>query len=84
MTPNDIAEHFHTSRQAISKHLRILTECNLVSSEPRGRTIFYSLEVKKMQEIDQWIAQFRQYWENKFDQLDLLLQNLNNNAKTTI
>src|SRR5205823_4034771 len=48
MTPNAIAEHFHTSRQAVSKHLRILTECELVTQEQRGREIFYSLEIEKM------------------------------------
>lgn len=47
MTPNAIAEHFDTTRQAISKHLRILTECELVQQKQEGREIYYQLEVKK-------------------------------------
>ena len=47
MTPNALAENFHTSRQAISKHLRILTECELVKQEQQGREIYYQLELKK-------------------------------------
>lgn len=73
MTPNAIAEHFDTTRQAVSKHLRILTECELVKQEQKGREIYYSLEIDKMKEIDQWIEQFRKIWETKFNQLDNLL-----------
>ena len=73
MTPNAIADHFDSSRQAVSKHLRILTECQLVKQEQKGREIFYLLEVDKMKEIDQWLEQFRKIWGNRFDQLDELL-----------
>jgi DNA-binding transcriptional ArsR family regulator len=73
MTPNAIAEHFDTSRQAVSKHLRILTECELVTQEQKGREIFYSLEIEKMKEIDEWMEQYRKIWEGRFDQLDDLL-----------
>ncbi len=73
MTPNTIAENFNTTRQAISKHLRILTECQLVKQEYNGREIYYSLKVEKMKEIDQWIEQFRKIWETRFNQLDHLL-----------
>jgi DNA-binding transcriptional ArsR family regulator len=73
MTPNAIAEHFDTSRQAISKHLRILTECELVNQKQEGREIYYSLEIKKMKEIDNWLQQFRKIWESRFNQLDTLL-----------
>lgn len=76
MTPNAIAEHFHSSRQAVSKHLRILTECELVKQEQKGREIYYQLELEKMQEIDQWLERFRQIWESKFNQLDDLLDNM--------
>ena len=69
MTPNAIAEHFHTSRQAVSKHLRILTECELVKQEHQGREIYYSLEIEKMKEIDCWLEQYRKFWETRFDQL---------------
>lgn len=73
MTPNAIAEHFDTSRQAVSKHLKILTECELVAQEQSGREIYYSLEIEKMKEIDLWLEQFRKIWEDRFNQLDDLL-----------
>ncbi len=73
MTPNAIAEHFHSSRQAVSKHLRILTECELVSQKQEGREIYYQLEINKMKEIDKWLNQFRKIWETRFNQLDQVL-----------
>ncbi|GEP97030.1 ArsR/SmtB family transcription factor [Chitinophaga cymbidii] len=78
MTPNAIAEHFDTTRQAVSKHLRILTECELVKQEHRGREIYYQLEVSKMKEIDKWLEQFRKIWEGRFKQLDNLLLTIKN------
>lgn len=76
MTPNAIAEHFDTSRQAVSKHLRILTECELLHHDNRGREIYYSLELEKMKEIDIWLEQFRKIWESRYQQLDTLLDRL--------
>ena len=73
MTPNAIAENFNTTRQAVSKHLRILTECQLVKQEQQGREIYYSLEIEKMQEIDKWINELRKIWETRFNQLDDVL-----------
>ena len=81
MTPNAIAENFNTTRQAVSKHLRILTECELVKQEQKGREIYYSLEIEKMKEIDQWVEQFKKIWETRFDQLDQLLSTLKNKKK---
>lgn len=74
MTPNAIAEHFDTSRQAVSKHLRILAECEVVSQEQRGREIYYQLEVEKMREIDEWLEQYRRIWETRYEQLDEVLE----------
>lgn len=74
MTPNAIAEHFETSRQAVSKHLRILTECEIVKQEQRGREIYYSLEIDKMKEIDEWLEQYRKIWETRFEQLGEVLE----------
>ena len=73
MTPNALAENFNSTRQAVSKHLRILSECELVKQEQKGREIYYSLEIEKMKEIDQWLEQFKKIWETKFNQLDNLL-----------
>lgn len=76
MTPNSIADNFNTTRQAVSKHLRILTECELVKQEQKGREIYYSLQIEKMKEIDKWLEQFRKIWETRFNQLDDLLEQL--------
>jgi DNA-binding transcriptional ArsR family regulator len=73
MTPNALAEHFDTTRQAVSKHLRILTECELVKQEHQGREIYYQLEIEKMKEIDKWLEQYRKIWEIRFSQLDDVL-----------
>lgn len=81
MTPNAIAEHFDTSRQAVSKHLRILAECELVRQEQKGREIYYSLEIEKMKEIDEWLEQYRKIWEARYEQLDALLAELKQQDK---
>lgn len=81
MTPNAIAEHFDTSRQAISKHLKVLTECEIVKKAPSGREIYYQLEVSKMDEIDKWLKQFKKIWEDRFNQLDHVLLTIKNNKK---
>jgi DNA-binding transcriptional ArsR family regulator len=81
MTPNALAEHFDTSRQAVSKHLRILTECELVKQEYQGREIYYQLEINRMKEIDKWIEQFRKIWETRFNQLDKVLSTLKKQKK---
>jgi DNA-binding transcriptional ArsR family regulator len=83
MTPNAIAENFHTTRQAVSKHLRILTECELVKQEQQGREIYYSLEIKKMKEIDKWLNQYKKLWETRLNQLDNVLSNLSANRQAT-
>ena len=81
MTPNALAENFHTSRQAISKHLRILTECELVKQEQQGREIYYSLEIEKMKDIDKWLVQFRKIWEIRFNRLDKILLTIKKQKK---
>jgi len=81
MTPNALAEHFDTTRQAVSKHLRILTECQLVKQEQQGREIYYQLERTKMQEIEKWLEQFKKLWESRFNELDNVLATLKNQKK---
>ena len=81
MTPNALAEHFNTSRQAVSKHIKILTECELVKQEQQGREIYYSLEIEKMKEIDKWLDQFRKIWETRFNQLDNVLSTMKKQKK---
>ena len=60
MTPNDIALNFDTTRQAVSKHIKILNESGLLEKEIRGREIYYSLKIERMKEFDIWLEQFRQ------------------------
>lgn len=76
MTPNALAEHFNTSRQAVSKHIKILTECEAVKQEQTGREIHYHFNAQKMKEVDQWLDHFRKLWEDRYDQLDDLLKDL--------
>jgi DNA-binding transcriptional ArsR family regulator len=76
MTPNTIAVHFGSSRQAVSKHIQILAECGAVDQDQRGREIYYKLNIDKMKEIDHWMEAFRKLWEIRFDQLDNLLNDL--------
>jgi len=76
MTPNAIAAHFAITRQAVSKHLQILNDCELITQQRLGREIHYQLKVEKMKEIDRWLEQFRGVWESKFNQLDELFDTL--------
>lgn len=76
MTPNALAEHFDTSRQAVSKHIKILTECRLVEQEVNGREIYYHFNPEKMKEVADWLAPFQKLWEDRFDRLDTILLNM--------
>ena len=81
MTPNALAEHFDTTRQAVSNHIKILAECQLVKQEITGREIYYHFNPKKMKEVADWIEPFRKMWEVRFDKLDILLKNLKTKEK---
>ncbi|WP_126970442.1 ArsR/SmtB family transcription factor [Gynurincola endophyticus] len=78
MTPNDLATHFKTTRQAVSKHLQVLADCDLVKQEPQGRTIVYHLQSEKMKEIEVWLEKFRSLLDKRFGQLDQVLEQLKN------
>lgn len=81
LTPNAVAEEFNTSRQAVSKHIQILTECELVKQERRGREIYYHINPTKVKEIDKWVEQFKKMLETQFSQLDDVLANLKKQKK---
>ena len=81
MTPNALAEEFNTSRQAVSRHIQILTECELVKQEQKGREIYYHINAGKMKEVDKWTAQFKKIFETQFRQLDDLLSTLKKQKK---
>ena len=76
LTPNAMAEKFDMSRQAVSKHIKVLQECELIKPEHSGREIYYHFNPKKMQEFDNWIARLRKMWETQFNQLDNVLTTL--------
>ena len=80
-TPNAMAEKFDMSRQAVSKHIKVLQECELIRPEHSGREIYYHFNPKKMQEMDKWISQFRKTWETQFNQLDKILSTLKKQKK---
>ena len=81
MTPNALAEHFDMTRQAVSKHIKILTECQLVDQKQSGREIYYTLDTNKMKEIDKWLEQFRKIWESRFRELDKVLSTIKKQKK---
>ncbi len=81
MTPNAMAEHFDTSRQAVSKHIRILVECDLLAQQQHGREIQYHLRTGKMREVEKWLEQFKALMAKRFTQLDEVLTQLNARKK---
>ena len=76
MTPNALAEHFNSSRQAVSKHIKILTECEVIKQQQTGREIYYHFNPQKMKEIDVWLENFSKMWDDRFSQLDNVLKDL--------
>jgi DNA-binding transcriptional ArsR family regulator len=81
MTPNAIAEEFRISRQAVSKHIQILTECELVKQEQKGREIYYHIDANRIKEIDKWLEQFKKILETQFNQLDKVLSAMKKQKK---
>lgn len=81
LTPNSIADHFNSSRQAVSKHLKILTECEILTPEQNGREIHYHLNADKMKDVEKWIEQFQMLISKRFVQLDNVLELLKSNPK---
>jgi DNA-binding transcriptional ArsR family regulator len=73
MTPNAIADQFDISRQAVSKHIKVMSECELLRHEQKGREIYYHLQTDKMKDIERWLEQFRALLAKRFEQLDQVL-----------
>lgn len=74
MTPTAIAENFQSSRQTISKHIQILTECELLRQEQNGREVYYHFNARKMKEIAEFIEPFRKMWDDRFNKLEGLMK----------
>jgi DNA-binding transcriptional ArsR family regulator len=75
MTAGAIAANFDTARPTVSKHLQILTECELLSQVQNGREIHYHLNPQKMKEIGDFIEPFRQLWDDRFNKLEAIMKN---------
>lgn len=73
MTPGAIAGNFDSSRQTISKHLQILTECELLEQKQNGREIYYYINPDKMKEVADFLEPFRKLWEDRFDKLESVM-----------
>jgi DNA-binding transcriptional ArsR family regulator len=81
LTPTAMAEQFDMSRQAVSKHIKVLQECELIKPQQSGREIYYHFNPQKIQELDNWVAQLRKIWETQFNQLDNVLLTLKKQKK---
>src|SRR5580698_5574502 len=71
LTPNGVADSFDVSRQAISKHIQILAECGIISIKQQGRERYCYVQPKKLDEVSDWLADFRKSWESRFDKLTI-------------
>ena len=78
---NSVAENFGISRPAISKHIKILTECGLIEIRQEGRERFCEARLEKLNEVSHWVEQYKQFWEQRFDALDEYLQKLQSKEK---
>ena len=74
MTAGAIAANFDTARPTVSKHLQILTECELLEQEQNGREVYYHFNPKKMKEVADFIEPFRQMWDERFNKLESIMK----------
>lgn len=81
MTAGAIASNFDTARPTVSKHLQILTECELLNQEQNGREIYYQINVNKMKEVADFIEPFRQMWDDRFNKLETVMKNYQSKNK---
>jgi DNA-binding transcriptional ArsR family regulator len=75
LTPGAIADSFNSSRQTISRHIQILTECQLLKQEQTGREIYYHFNPNKMKEIAEWLLPFAKLWDDRFNKLESIMKN---------
>ena len=81
LTLNAVAENFNTSRPAISKHVKVLTECGLITIKQQGRERYCEAKLDKLNEVSLWIEQYKQFWESKLDSLEIYLNTIQKNKK---
>jgi DNA-binding transcriptional ArsR family regulator len=75
MTAGAIASNFDSARPTISKHLQILTECQLLEQQQNGREVYYQINAGKMKEVSDFIEQFRDMWDDRFNKLEHIMKN---------
>jgi DNA-binding transcriptional ArsR family regulator len=78
---NSVSENFDVSRAAIYKHMKILAECGLLEIKQQGRERFCEGKLERLNEVSDWVAQYRQFWEARFDALDIYLEQLQKEKK---
>ncbi len=78
---NAVADNFNISRPAISKHIKILTECGLITIRQQGRERYCEAKLDKLNEVQTWVAQYKKFWEQKLDSLDKFLAKTQKNSK---
>lgn len=78
---NTVAENFEVSRAAIYKHMKILIECGLIDMKQQGRERYCEARLEKLNEVSVWVEQYRKFWENKLDSLELYLAKLQKDKK---
>ena len=81
---NAVAENFDVSRPAISKHIKILTECGLISIKQLGRERFCEAKLEKLNEVSRWVEEYKRFWEQKLDALESYLQNIQTKQSTSV
>lgn len=81
LTLNAVAENFHISRPAISKHIKVLTECGLIEIKQEGRERYCTARLDKLSEVNAWIAQYKKFWEGKLDALEQYLDKIQKEEK---
>jgi len=81
LTLNAVAENYSISRPAISKHIKVLTECGLVEIKQEGRERYCTAKLEKLSEVNEWVIQYKQFWESKLDALELYLANIQKQKK---
>ncbi len=80
MTAGAIASNFNTARPTVSKHLQILTACDLLQQEQRGREVYYNLNPEKIKEVADFVEPFRKMWDDRFNKLESVMQKFTNNS----
>ena len=80
---NSVAENFDVSRPAISKHIKILTECGLIIMKQKGRERYCEAKLDTLNEVSDWVEQYKQFWTTKLDSLEIYLNQLQTNTTLT-